>query len=104
MFTARAAVVLKAGQVPKNSTMPVTETNAEATASCLHTSPGISMPQNDRAAAANPNKDITQKVLASVVAVVEGREENIHDRAASHPPVASPGRTFIQISAPRAPP
>src|SRR3972149_2239665 len=86
MFRARAANVLKVGHVPKNSTMPRAETIEEATASCLHASPGTRTPQNDMAAATNPI-DRTQKMLATVVATEAASEGNGHDRARSQEPV-----------------
>ena len=92
------------GQVPKKSAMPRIETMEEATAICLHASPGTRRPQNDRAAATKPIRDRTQKMLAAVVAAGAGSEGNSHDRAASQPPVSSPGLNLSQMSAPSAPP
>jgi len=81
MFTPSAASVLKGGHVPKKSMMPRVETIEEASASCLHASPGTRTPQNDMDAATNPIMDRTQKMLAAIPAVGAASEGNTHDRA-----------------------
>jgi hypothetical protein len=85
------------GQVLKKTTMPRVEAIAEATASCRQTSPDSMMPQNARAAPMKPRREMAQKALATAVAVVVGSEGISHDRAASQPPVLSPGLDLIQI-------
>src|SRR3990172_4966123 len=106
MFTARAAIVLKAGHVPKKSVMPRADTTEEARASCLHASLGRTMPQKDIEAATNPIVDRIQKALATAFAAWGERDGNSHDRAGSQAPVAVPRLlqlTAIATSAPMCP-
>jgi hypothetical protein len=84
-FIANAASVLNIGQVPKNSTIPRPEMQAEISASVRHASAGIRMPQNDIAAATKPISDRTQNVLATMVAVRGGSEGSSQLRAGRHP-------------------
>ena len=90
-FTPRAASVLNIGHVPKKSTMPATETSADATARGRQTLAGTTTPQNDIAAMTNPTSDTIQNALASVVAVSAGSDGTSQDRAASQSPVFVPG-------------
>ncbi len=75
---------MKVGHVPEKSVIPRTETIEEIRASCLHASPGAArMPQNDMDAATNPIVKRTQKLLATVLAVVpQVRETTMIERAA----------------------
>jgi len=76
------------GQVPRTSVMPTAETIADATESCLHSSPGRRTPQKDIAAATNPIADTTQKTPATTVDADGARDGKSQNRAVAHRPVS----------------
>jgi hypothetical protein len=94
--------VLNIGHVPKNRTIPTSETRADQTASARHHSPRPN--QKAPAATTKPTSETIQNVLATSVAVPGASDGTSHERAAVQAPVLLPGRSWIQAMAPRAPP